>query len=376
MLKIVADHKIPFLTGALEDRARMVYMPGNAIAPQHVKDADALIIRTRTRCHEGLLKGSAVKFISSATIGYDHIDTRWCEENHIRWVNAPGCNSASVVQYVASALAFIAQREQKPLHHFTLGIVGVGHIGSRLAKLAALLEMPCLLNDPPRATREGSGGFTDLEQLLEDADIVTLHIPLEDNPHNLTRHLANERFFARMKKGSWFINTSRGETASTLHLKEALRSFHLAGAIVDVWENEPLIDAELLQMAQLATPHIAGYSADGKAMGTAMSVQAISRHFGLGLDDWFPPNIPAPHSPTIPICCLQKTPQQIFTGLCLQTYPIASDSQRLKASPDTFEWQRENYPLRREPGAYTLIHNQCPHKELQFLKKAGFKISG
>lgn len=374
MLKIVADNKIPFLQGALEEKARVLYLPGDQIKPEHVKNADALIVRTRTRCDESLLKNSSVKLITSATIGFDHIDTRWCEQNNIRWANAPGCNANSVVQYVSSALAFISRQHSVDLTQKTLGIIGAGNIGSRLAQLTSTLGIKTLVNDPPRAAREGTSGFTDLETLLQQADIITLHIPLEQTEKNNTFHLVNKDFLQKTKKGLWFINSSRGEIADTTALIAALKTKHLAGAILDVWEHEPHINQELLDLSALATPHIAGYSADGKANGTAVCVRNISRFFNLALEQWYPPHIPMPDNHIIEYPCLHRSTEAIFNHLSLASYNIDIDNQRLRLNPSDFEKQRGNYPVRREPAAWQVKAQDCRETEKDFISTLGYNL--
>jgi len=374
MIKIIADNKIPFLQGALEKVARVEYYPGSKITREHVNDADVLITRTRTKCNEGLLRNTTVKLITSATIGFDHIDTQWCEDKGISWTNAPGCNSGSVRQYVASALSYILSKEKKKFGDITLGIVGVGNVGSKVEKLARTLGIRVLLNDPPRSRTEGREDFVTLEELVESSDIITMHVPLNRDGVDKTFHMADEPFFKRMKKGSWFINSSRGEVAKTEAVKDALKSGHLAGAILDVWENEPHIDAELTAMADIATPHIAGYSADGKANGTAMSVQAISRYFNLGLNNWYPDNIPAAPKSNKEISCSGKSREEIFAETSLFAYDILADSRLLKSSLATFEEQRGSYPIRREPEALNikLLDNNENYKKL--LMNLGYKV--
>jgi erythronate-4-phosphate dehydrogenase len=349
MLKIIADDKIPFLRGALEKVAFVEYYPGGKITRKLLDDADALITRTRTKCNKDLLNDTAVKLITSATIGFDHIDTQWCDTNGIQWTNAPGCNSGSVKQYIASALAYIVRKERKSFNDITLGIVGVGNVGYKVQQMAERLGIRVLKNDPPRQRKGGSNNFTQLEELIKQADIITMHVPLNKTGEDKTFHLADKSFFASMKKGAWFINSSRGEVVQTHALKQALQSNHLAGAIIDVWENEPHIDEELTILTDIATPHIAGYSADGKANGTAMSVQAISRHFNLGLDNWYPDNIPAAPNPMLELSCRGKSMEEIFAEISMFAYDIEEDSRLLKSSLATFEEQRGSYPVRREP---------------------------
>jgi erythronate-4-phosphate dehydrogenase len=375
MLKIVADNKIPFLTGALEKVARVEYLPGAKISKEHLLAADALITRTRTRCNEKLLEGTSVKIITSATIGYDHIDTDYCEANGIKWTNAPGCNSGSVRQYIASALATIITKTGKSYSDFTLGIVGAGNVGTKVELMAKTLGMNVLVNDPPRQDAGHTGNFCSLEQLVAESDIITMHVPLTMSGKYATFHMADEKFFAGMKTGAWFINSSRGEVHDTQALKKALESGKLNGTILDVWENEPEIDLQLMDYALIATPHIAGYSADGKANGTAMSVQAISRFFGLGLDNWYPESIPSAPLDTIILDGNDNGRDDILSRLNLMAYNIQADTLRLKTSPKSFELLRETYPIRREPHALTAVfQNQDTTKDAVSIAEAlGYK---
>ena len=288
----------------------MEYYPGKDITAEKVKDADALIIRTRTTCDEALLTGSKVKFIATATIGFDHIDTVFCDENNIKWTNAPGCNSGSVMQYIASALVQLSNKYNFSFSEKTIGIVGVGNVGSKVARLASLLGMKVLLNDPPRKRKEGKKDFVSLKTIQDKADIISFHVPLNLKGKDKTFHLFDNDFLSKTKDGSIIINSSRGEVVSTDTLKKGLISKKVKAAVIDVWENEPNIDLELLKQVDIATPHIAGYSADGKANGTAMSVQALSRHFNLGLDDWFPENIPSPSKPSFKIDCNELSTEE------------------------------------------------------------------
>ncbi len=374
MLRIIADNKIPFLEGALEQKTQVSYMPGGKINRKHLLNADAMIIRTRTKCDEGLLYGTPVKFIASATIGYDHIDTDYCASQGIRWTNAPGCNSGSVRQYIASALATIISQEKSIFSELTLGIVGVGNVGKKIENMARTLGMKVLLNDPPRERMEGSGSFTDLEHLIGASDIITMHVPLIKTGPYKTLHMADENFFSKIKKGAWLINSSRGEVCQTQALTSALKNKQLAGAIVDVWENEPAIDEGLLNLVHVATPHIAGYSADGKANGTAMSVQAISRFFDLKMDNWYPEIVPAAPNNHIDISCDKKSMEEVFTEVSLFAYDIVSDSQKLKSSLATFEEQRGSYPIRREPEALTIELLDNNENCRKWLEELGYNV--
>jgi erythronate-4-phosphate dehydrogenase len=372
-MKIVADDKIPYLKGVLEPFAEVRYLPGAKIGRSDVQDADALITRTRTKCNADLLEGSSVRFIASATIGFDHIDTEYCAKRQITWTNAAGCNAGSVNQWVAAALATLARRFRFNLERKMLGIVGVGHVGSRVESLAQAMGMRFLRNDPPRMRAEGAAGFVSLEQVLAEADIITLHVPLSlDGPDRTLRLVDHDRI-ARMKPGAILLNSSRGEVVDSAALKAPLASGTLSAAL-DVWENEPDIDVDLLGRVTLATPHIAGYSADGKANGTALSVQAVSRFFGLGLDDWYPASLPAPQRPVLEIDCRNKTQEEVLLDAIQATYDIEADDGRLRKSLETFEAQRGNYPVRREFFAYRLQTSNASDSTMSALASLGFQL--
>lgn len=373
-LKIIADDKIPFLKGVLEPYADVIYLPGNLVTRESVMDADALLIRTRTKCNQSLLEGTSVKFIATATIGYDHIDTEYCKSREINLVNAPGCNSSSVQQYITAALLMFAQKHDFNLSEKTLGIIGVGNVGSKVQAAADQLGMKVKLNDPPRARKEGDAGFVSLQEILETCDIITLHVPLIREGEERTFHFFDNTVLGKMKDGAWLINSSRGEVVETNSLKSALTSGKLRGAVLDVWETEPDIDLELLRLVTISTPHIAGYSTDGKANGTAMVVHALSQFFDLPLRDFYPASIPVPSDPTIVIDGYGKSTQQIIHEAVAQTYVIMGDHNRLQLSPGSFEQQRGSYPVRREFGAFTVNVSNEEKGSADILEKFGFRI--
>lgn len=323
-MKVIVDHKIPYIKEAIGRIAdEVVYLPGAEFTGEAVKDADALIIRTRTHCTRELLEGSRVKFIATATIGYDHIDVEYCREAGIVWTNCPGCNAGSVEQYIHSVLRLLQCKKGLILSDATIGIVGVGHVGSRVARMAEKLGMKVLLNDPPRADK-GEPGFVSLQTIAEACDVITFHTPLNREGGYRTFHLADDGFFRRLKRCPYVINASRGEVVDTEALLAALSDGTVRDAVIDTWENEPFISRKLLEAAFLATPHIAGYSADGKANATRMSLEALCRFFGVEPDFIIvPAEGPRDYDPT-------------------------RDSEWLKASPEKFEWFRGNYPVRRE----------------------------
>lgn len=351
-MKIVCDDKIPFLRGVFEPYADVVYLPGKKTTAEVVKDADAIITRTRTKCDKDLLEGSAVKVIATATIGFDHIDTAYVESKGILWKNCPGCNSWSVKQYVAAALVTLAKKYSLELDKMTLGVVGVGNVGSKVAEVGRLLGMKVLLNDPPRAKKEGGEGFCSLGQICENADIITLHVPLEED----TRHLFDYERLASLGKDKILINSSRGPVVDNAALKTVLKAGGLKAAVIDVWESEPDLDSELVALTDISTPHIAGYSADGKANGTWMSVETVSQTLGIeALKGWRPLSIPAPaQSLEFEIDAEGKTDQQVLSEAILHSYDIEADSAALRADLGAFESLRGDYPVRREFTAFNI----------------------
>ena len=323
-MKVVIDHKIPYIKEAIEKIAdEVVFLPGHAFTREVVKDADALIVRTRTHCTRELLEGSQVKFIATATIGYDHIDVDYCREAGITWTNCPGCNAGSVEQYVHSVLLLLEREKGLELEKSTIGIVGVGHVGSRVKRMAESLGMRVLLNDPPRADK-GEQGFVDLETIARECDVITFHTPLNREGTYATYHLVDEDFLFSLKRTPYIINSSRGEVVDTASLLAALSAGKVKDAIIDTWEYEPNISRELMEVALISTPHIAGYSADGKANATRMSLETLCEFFGMEKNFSISPDEgPKDYDPT-------------------------RDSEWLKASPEKFEWFRGNYPVRRE----------------------------
>lgn len=331
-MKIIVDNKIPFIKGRLEPLGEVVYADPFGFTPQLVRDADALIIRTRTRCDADLLEGSDVKLVATATIGTDQIDIPWCESNGITVENAAGCNAPGVAQYVWSALL---RNGFDPSRH-TLGVVGKGNIGSIVADWGRRLGAKVIVSDPPRRVR----GLTDenylpLEVLLSEADAVTLHTPLTRTGEHSTFHLISEKELKLMKPGSILINAARGpvvdNTAWSLHLANGD-----AKGVVDVWEGEPHIDPLLLGRALIATPHIAGYSREGKERATRMVLEAVERKFGVSLDK---SGLTGAYQP--PLGSIAASP-------IIESYNPAADTAALRDSPGDFEKLRSDYHYRDE----------------------------
>ncbi|MBO4452169.1 MAG: 4-phosphoerythronate dehydrogenase [Bacteroidaceae bacterium] len=325
-MKAIVDDKIPYIRGQIEQLAdEVTYLAGSAISSEDVRNADILIIRTRTRCNRTLLDGSKVKLIVTATIGYDHIDTIYCKAAGIRWTNCPGCNANSVCQYVHHALE--ATGRLNPI--MTIGVVGVGHVGTLVAADLERCGMKVLLCDPPReAAHNYVAGhpFVSLHTIQAQADIITFHTPLTKEGPFATYHMADEQFFQQLPHRPLIINASRGGVVDNEALLRALRDGRVADAVIDTWEGEPSLNQELLQQVAIGTPHIAGYSADGKANATRMSLEAVAQFIGVD----FVPRISLPDAPKLTVETLKD------------------DSEQLKHHPELFEQLRGDYPVRRE----------------------------
>ena len=376
-MKVVCDTDIPFLKGALEPYCQVVYARGSEISRDMVKDADALVVRTRTTCNADLLEGSKVRFIATATIGYDHIDTKWCGLQGIRWTNAPGCNSWSVQQYTGSLLVTMSRSLGFAFRDKTIGVVGAGNVGSKVARLAALLGFRVLLCDPPRARREGSQGFVTLDEIIEKSDIITCHVPLTHDGQDATFHMFDSSRLASMNGSQILINTSRGEVVDGQALKQALKSRSIRAASLDVWENEPDIDRELLDLLFTGTPHIAGYSTDGKATGTMMCVQALGRFFNLACRDWEVTELPEPQQTLeFNVETADRKPQDVLAEAILHTYDIMEDDKKLRADISMFEKLRSGYQTRREFPAFCVKPlDDATGRATVFLREAGFYVS-
>ena len=329
-MKIVVDDKIPYIREKLALLAdEVVYLRGADISADDVKDADALIVRTRTHCNEQLLAGSRVQFVATATIGFDHIDTQYMAQAGITWTNCPGCNAASVAQYLECSLLLLEQQKGLVLHTTTIGIVGCGHVGSKVKAVAERLGMRVLVCDPLLGHPE----YVSMDVIEREADIITFHVPLTRDGKYATIHMADNNFFHRLSRVPYIINTSRGEVVDNIALLGALSEGRVRDAILDVWEGEPSVNLDLLNKVFIGTPHIAGYSADGKVNADNMVIDALCQHFGL------------PHPGRIFPPSLQNLAD---SSNPLELYNPLDDSNKLKAAPSNFESLRNNYPIRRE----------------------------
>lgn len=343
-MKVVMDEKIPYLAEALQGLGfNVVSMPGVDIDKHALAGAEALFVRTRTKCNAALLEGTSVRFIGTATIGYDHIDTLYCESNGIKWTNAAGCNAGAVLQYVQSVIYSCFES----LDGLCLGVVGVGEIGSRVARWAEWAGMSVLRNDPPRAVK-GEQGFVELDELAAKCDIITFHPTLERSGAFPSYHLADEEFFSALERCRLFINASRGPVVDNEALLAAMESGKVQNVALDVWEGEPNINLSLLNKVDIATPHIAGYSAEGKLNATTIVLAGFLKFCGRE-NDMPQLSLPQPVNPTV----VAATEREAL----LSIYSPYDDTRCLKSVPAEFENLRNNYNLRREPSAFNVKYS-------------------
>lgn len=355
MIRVVADENIPAIERALPGEIDLRLLPGREISPATVRGADALLVRSVTRVDASLLQASSVRFVASATAGLDHVDVDWLEREGIRFAWASGSNAESVAQYVAAALLHEARRTSSPLKGRTLGIVGVGQCGSRVERIARALGMAPVLCDPPLARAEDGSRFLDLEYLIE-TDFLTLHVPLTEEGRNPTRGLISRSFIEAMRPDATIINASRGGVLDEAALIEALDDRRVRGAVIDAWIGEPRINRELLTRVSLGTPHIAGYSADGKIRGTAMIARAFASAFDLDMT-WRPEDELPSRSDDIDL--RDRSGLDALAAAVRHVYPIERDSAALtravEMSPGAaaahFDRLRKDYPPRREFAA-------------------------
>lgn len=334
-IKVIIEKNIPFIKGVLDPYARTVYLPPEEITRDALMDADALITRTRTKCDAHLLAGTKCRFIATATIGTDHIDLDYCRDSGVTVRNAPGCNAPAVAQYVLSAIGHLCRAAGTAATDKTLGIVGVGHVGKIVERWARAIGMNVLLCDPPRAEKEGPDRFCDMSAIACECDIITFHTPLSRHGAHPTYHLLDRDMVDKLAKRPVVINSSRGSVTDTDALLYGLEAGKISHAVIDCWENEPYISLELLHRASIATPHIAGYSKEGKIRATQMAINALTAHFGM-------PEI------RLPLQVPEGAAKDVTIEGIMNSYDPMSDTDALKAAPGDFESLRNRYNLREE----------------------------
>jgi erythronate-4-phosphate dehydrogenase len=405
-MRIVADRNIPFVAKCFSSVGEVKVVEGRQITPEAVRDAEVLLVRSVTKVGAELLSGSKVRFVGTATIGFDHIDVGFLRQNNIGFASAPGSNANSAAEYVIAALLEIGQRDDIDLEDKSIGIIGAGNVGGRAAKKASALGMKVYLNDPPlqryknshrehrehRVNKELDNALLRIEQLTGKAeflpieelfgcDFITLHTPLTFEGIDRTFHLADENFFKSLKERCVFINTSRGGVVDSGALKATIRAGKLRAVVLDVWENEPNIDMELLRMVDIGTPHIAGYSLDGKIAGMIMIYKAACKYFGLEATYDIEDFLPEPTVRQLRINPKSGTEQDVLAGAVQKVYDIRKDDARLRwilerpaeKRGEFFDSLRRNYPVRREFGNTLIVLEEPCKTVVEKLAGIGFR---
>ncbi|MHC5001318.1 MAG: 4-phosphoerythronate dehydrogenase [Planctomycetota bacterium] len=330
-MKIIADQNIPYVKECFSSIGDVTLTGGRDVTPELVKDADILLVRSITKVNADLLAGSSVKFVATATIGTEHIDQGYLDEHGIGFASAPGSNANSVAEYIVAALLTLGKKHRFRLEGKSIGIVGVGNVGSKVETKCRALGMDVVLNDPPLARQTGDDKYRLLDEVY-GCDFITMHTPLTKDGSDPTYHLADEKFFDSMKQGAFFLNTSRGKVQDEAALKKAMQAGKLGGVVLDVWETEPKVDPWLLQNVDLSTPHIAGYSFDGKVAGMITIYEACCEHFGLHVGHTATDFLPEPDVPEIRI---EKHPpagaeEAIIHSVVQQVYVINRDDFNMR----------------------------------------------
>jgi erythronate-4-phosphate dehydrogenase len=372
-MKTVVAETVLLGREAFATLGEVIVVPDRQIGPEHLKDADALIIRSKTKVVPELIAGSAVRFVGTATAGFEHIDFQSLEKRNIGWCAAPGCNADSVADYMTAALLTLHSKHGVELEGKTIGIIGVGQVGSRVAKRAEALGLRVLLNDPPRAAREGEKGFQDLTDLLAKSDIITLHVPLIKEKPWPTLKMADCRFFEQMKHNAVFINSSRGKVLDADALLLAKASGIISHAVLDVWDPEPAIRADVLAAATIGTPHIAGHSFEGKLNGTIQVYREACNFFETA-PVWNPvPLLPAVAVPNLKIDSCGKSDLEVLTETVAAVYDIGVDCLTGKDIA-RFDKLRSGYGVRREFKNTTIVLSEFRPGLNHRLNGAGFAI--
>lgn len=380
-MKIAADTNIPFVKECFDSVGQVTLVSGREMYPEIIADADALLVRSVTKVNEKLLAGSKVKFVGTATIGFEHIDIEYLNKNQIGFASAPGSNANSVAEYVVAALLEIGQKHCLELQGKAIGIIGVGNVGSKIEAKCKALGMVPVLNDPPLKRKTGDEKYRPLQELF-DCDFITCHTPLTTEGQDKTYHLADESFFNSLKDGVVFFNTSRGGVVDTAAIKKEIKNGKIRATVLDVWEDEPSIDKDLLEMVDIGTPHIAGYSYDGKVAGMIMIYNALCKHFNLKPEHTINDFLPAPAAGQIKLRTKGYSQQQVIKAAVNEIYKITDDDKNLRSILNlpmgkrcaTFDRLRKEYPIRREFQNTTVAIVDEPSGVGDKLKGIGFKV--
>jgi len=380
-MKIIADENIPCVEQAFASLGEVSLLPGRGMRPEQVCDAELLLVRSVTAVDQRLLEGSSVRFVGSATIGFDHVDRAWLQQHDIGFATAPGCNAISAAEYVVSALLVLAERKGFELAGKTVGIIGCGNVGSRVRDKLTALGMRCVVNDPPLQAQGGHDDFVSLDEVLQ-ADVITVHVPYTRDGRYPTHHLVDGDVLKRLKTGALFINTSRGAVTDNPALNKLLAERDDLSVVLDVWEGEPAISTELLERVDLGTPHIAGYSLDGKLRGTEMIYQAACEHFGQSAQWQAADNLPEAGVIEMGETENLSVAAQIRSAVS-GCYDICADDARLRAmlalpvgeQPAYFDRLRKEYPVRREFSTTSVLVDDADSECEPVLRGLGFPVA-
>ena len=380
-MKIIADANIPHVAECFSSIGEVQTIGGREITKDIVADADILLVRSITPVFADLLTGSNVRFVATATIGFDHVDVDFLRHNSIGFASAPGSNANSAAEYVIAAILEIAQKHNITLDGKSIGVIGVGNVGSKVAKKCKELGMKVLLNDPPLYRQTDDVKYVQLQDLY-DCDFITFHTPLTFDGIDKTYHLADENFFKSLKEGCVFINASRGAVADSKPLEEAINTKRLKAVALDVWENEPKIDTNLLKKVDIGSPHIAGYSLDGKIAGLIMIYNSVCEFFGIKPEHDIHDFLPEPEVKTIEISDESQDEQTIIHNTVSKVYSIKRDDENLRKIPNEpaesvgkfFDQLRKNYPVRREFQNTRVVVKDINTSLAKKLHGIGFKV--
>lgn len=378
-MKILADENIPHIVSAFSTIGTVHTIAGRTITPKDLKNIDILLVRSVTKVDKQLLNGSAVRFVGTATIGFDHIDLDYLKQHNIGFASAPGCNANSAAEYVLSTLLVLAQQQHFKLRDKTIGIIGCGNVGSNVLQKLQALGVRCLVNDPPLQEAQNRDAFVDLETVLQ-ADIVTLHVPLEKSGLHPTYHLVNRPFLSQLKEHAILLNISRGDVVDEAALMYCTMNRPDLTVALDVWAHEPSINPLLAQKATIATPHIAGYSLDGKLRGTEMLYTAVCHYFQYKPTWQATDHLPQPAVSEIHFSDNNTDTEALFTAVTA-CYDVRRDDALLRhmfqqAQPATyFDYLRKNYPARREFSSLNIVLPRNKTTLAKKLKMLGFVVT-
>jgi erythronate-4-phosphate dehydrogenase len=381
-MKIICAETVLLGHEAFSNAGKTIVIPDREITRDDLLDADALIVRSKTKINAELLQGTPVKFVGTATAGTDHIDAAYLEKHSIYWCAAPGCNANSVSEYLVAALLTLRKRHGFDLAGKTIGVIGCGNVGRRVVEKCEALDMRVLRNDPPLAATSNDPDFLPLETVLIESDIVTLHLPLVKEHPWPTDRLADYCFFEKLKPGAIFINAARGSVTDYDALLVAKEGGAISRAVIDVWSPEPSFRTEVLKMADLASPHIAGHSYEGKLNGTVACYNELCNFFEIQKTWDIKTSLPKPDVPSIEVDCTGRDDEEVLHQIIKRVYDIEIDDRLIREAAvhceidraRNFDTLRKNYRVRRE-FKNTEIHAINISPELtRKIKALGFNL--